>query len=131
MKNSSRFQIPLAAFFAFAGIATGALGAHALAQTLSERGMTGAWQTAAFYHLTHAIALFALGIWCQSSRPSRAQNLAGWLWTAGIFCFSGSIYILALGGPKILGPVTPIGGLLFMAGWLAIFIHALKSRPSA
>ncbi len=130
MNNFSRLQIALAALFAFTGIATGALGAHALEETLASRNMTGVWETAALYHIVHAVALLALGIWSELSGGSRTKNLAGWLWTAGILSFSGSLYILALGGPKILGPVTPIGGVLLMGGWLAIFLQALKSRPS-
>lgn len=126
MHNPSRLFIALSAFFALTGVFTGALGAHALAETLSAREMTNVWQTAALYHLVHALALFSLGIWTSSTGNSRGKMIAAGLWCLGILCFSGSLYALALGGPKILGPVTPLGGLLFISGWLSVMITAWK-----
>ena len=130
MTHSSRFYIALAAFFALTGVITGALGAHALEKSLNLRNMTSVWQTAALYHIVHALALFCLGIWISSTSGSRGKTTAGILWTLGILCFSGSLYALALGGPRILGPVTPLGGLLFISGWLSVLITAWRS-PSA
>jgi uncharacterized membrane protein YgdD (TMEM256/DUF423 family) len=125
--ESSRFPIALGAFFGFTGVMTGALGAHAFEDSLAARGMTTVWQTAVLYHLIHTLALFALGVWCASTGNARARSVAGWCWAGGILLFSGSLYLLALGGPSILGPVTPFGGLLLMAGWVAIFISAFRS----
>ncbi len=73
------------------------------------------------YHLLHAVALLAIALSAQAS----ALRAAGWLFAAGIALFSGSLYALALGGPRWLGPVTPLGGLALIAGWLWLLRAAL------
>ncbi len=101
------------------GVAAGAFGAHALeARVTPERLAT--WETAADYHLVHALALFALGSW------RRAPPLGGWLLTIGILVFCGSLYTLVLTDTPGLGAITPIGGLSFMAGWAALAVAATK-----
>eukprot|EP00038_Savillea_parva_P009937 m.186794 g.186794 ORF g.186794 m.186794 type:complete len:115 (+) comp16875_c0_seq1:40-384(+) len=102
----------VAAVLGATGVAMGAFGAHALKDTLASRGTTEAWKTAVLYHLVHSVALIAL--------PPSAGEWTATLWTAGIALFSGSIYGLALGGPRMLGPITPIGGMCFIFGWLSI-----------
>ena len=112
------------------GVAFGALGAHALAGFLTERGMTSAWDTAARYQLLHAVALFAAAAWLRSASGDIQRRL-GWAaacWVAGTVLFSGSLYGLALGGPHWLGPVTPLGGLTLMAGWLGVVAAALAKE---
>lgn len=128
MQRIVRVQIFVSAFFGFTAVLCGALGAHALEETLAGHQTTSAWETAALYHLAHALALFGLGIWRQVSGDSASNTWAFVCWTAGIFLFSGSLYALALGGPGILGPITPLGGLLLLAGWVAIFVGAWKAR---
>ncbi len=128
MHLTARIQILLAAFFAFTAVLFGALGAHALEGILTERATVKAWETAVLYHLAHAVALFALGVWSGSRESSRSCTWAAACWTGGIILFSGSLYALALGGPRVLGPVTPLGGLLFLAGWIAIFSAAWKQK---
>ena len=88
----------------FLGVALGAFGAHALKDKLDARGHE-VWRTAVLYHLVHAVAIYA-----------RGQQ--AWLFLAGIVVFSGSLYLLALTGQSWLGALTPVGGLLFLAGWL-------------
>lgn len=109
-----------AGLLGFTGVGLGAFGAHALKDTLATNGMTSAWQTAVLYHLIHAVALLAFpgGKW------------AGRCWIAGIVLFSGSLYALALGGPKLLGPITPLGGVAFLAGWALVAWSAIK-QPKA
>ncbi len=119
-----------AAIFGFTGVAAGAFGAHALKATLQDRGTTDSWRTAVQYQLLHALALLAVSSasnlpWSGSDSVTDTTALSTWswastLWTGGTFLFSGSIYALSLGGPKLLGPVTPIGGLMMMGGWLAL-----------
>ena len=75
------------------------------------------------YHALHALALFAFGIWRERTPGS---NLAGFAFLACIVLFSGSLYGLALGGPSWLGPVTPLGGVAFLGGWLALGIQSLR-----
>lgn len=123
-----RFPMVAAGILGLSGVALGALGAHALKVTLAERGTAVAWETAARYHLFHAVALLGLAAWLRAA-PSAAPG-ARWLawaargWCAGLVLFSGSLYWLALGGPRWLGPVTPLGGIALMLGWLAVVIAA-------
>jgi len=123
-------QITLsAAVLGFIGVALGAAGAHGkLHDALVAAGSLENWKTAVLYQLVHAVALLALAGWRDAhTGPSGRVAL---LWTLGVVCFSGSIYVLALGGPRFLGPVTPLGGVAFLAGWALLGWTALK-RPAA
>jgi uncharacterized membrane protein YgdD (TMEM256/DUF423 family) len=123
-------SISFASFFAFLAVILGAFGAHALKETLTHLGTIETWKTAVLYHFIHSLALFALGVWASSrSIPSFFFKAIVWSWSMGILFFSGSLYLLALGGPKFLGPITPIGGLLFLVGWLFVFVLSLKTEP--
>jgi uncharacterized membrane protein YgdD (TMEM256/DUF423 family) len=113
--------IRIGAILALFGVALGAFGAHALRDRLSP-AMLQVWNTAVLYHLLHAIAIFALGLFM---RATGAQVGTGaWLLTAGVVVFSGSLYSLALSGIKPLGAITPIGGVLFLAGWVWLAFKA-------
>lgn len=128
---ASRFPLLAAGFLGLTGVGLGAMGAHALKLTLTERGMVQAWETAARYHLFHALALLALAAWAGTDRGDRAAGLILWAaraWFAGTFLFSGSLYWLALGGPRWLGPVTPFGGVGLMGGWLIVMLLATIRR---
>jgi uncharacterized membrane protein YgdD (TMEM256/DUF423 family) len=105
--------------FAFIAIALGAFGAHALKDRLREADTLNVWQTAVDYHMWHALALVVCALFPKSSR---AQATATALFIAGILLFSGSLYWLALEGPRWLGPITPLGGLSFMGGWIVLAI---------
>jgi uncharacterized membrane protein YgdD (TMEM256/DUF423 family) len=120
-----RIFLAIAGFAGATGVALGALGAHALAARLGESLST--WQTAVEYHLVHALALLVLAFHDEIGNTPRA--VAGWLFVVGIICFSGSLYLLALGGPGALGPVTPIGGVAFIGGWITLVVAALARRP--
>ncbi len=109
-----------AALLGAAGVALGAFGAHGLRARLDARSLE-IWETAVRYHLLHAVALLALAL----SPQAPALRGPGSLFVAGIALFSGSLYALALGGPRALGPVTPLGGLAFVAGWLWLAKAAL------
>ena len=109
------------------GVAFGAFGAHALRDWLIERGTANTWETAARYQLLHAVALVAAAIWLKMSTGS-AQRRISWAarcWVVGIVLFSGSLYGLAAGGPRWLGPVTPLGGVAMLAGWGCLCAAAL------
>ena len=111
------FWISAGAVGMFLAVALGAFAAHGLKARLSPEMLT-IFETGVRYHVYHALALLALG-------ASRGPDKAGWCFVAGIVVFSGSLYVLALTGEKRLGMITPIGGLLFLAGWV---IFALKPR---
>ena len=99
-------------------VVCGAFGAHALKSRLTPELLT-AWNTGVLYHLVHAVVL--LGVVLYTQQQGRSANLPAVLFTAGIVLFSGSIYLLVLTGQKWLGPVTPLGGLLLIAGWLSLW----------
>lgn len=104
------------------GVGLGAFGAHKLQTVLAERGMTGVWETAVRYHLLHAVALLFVAVWVKQSLNEKSAAMA-WIartWIAGTVLFSGSLYGLALGGPRWLGPVTPLGGICLIAGWIIV-----------
>ncbi len=109
------------------GVALGAFGAHLLRASLDAAGTREVWETAVRYQLLHAVALLGFAGWARSAgRPGGAP--ATWtvrLWVAGTVLFSGSLYGLALGGPRWLGPMTPLGGLSLIAGWVAAAVAAL------
>jgi len=107
-------------------VALGAFGAHALKSQLSE-AMLGVYETGIKYHAWHATVLLFLGLVSVLSQDAN-WRLAATLIAAGTLLFSGSLYALALGGPRWLGPVTPLGGLLLIAGWITIAIAAWSFR---
>ena len=132
MNATSRLIILAAGLLGFTGVALGAFGAHALKETLTARGSVPTWQTAVLYHLIHAVALLALAAVAHSTGSGQTGGWtnARWIgacWSSGVILFSGSLYWLSLGGPKFLGPVTPLGGLAFLAGWLLVAWNALPS----
>jgi uncharacterized membrane protein YgdD (TMEM256/DUF423 family) len=102
------------------GVALGAFGAHLLRPRLLAAGTLEVWETAVRYQLVHAVALLGFAGWLRNpDRPAGAG--ASWaprMWVAGAALFCGSLYGLALGGPRWLGPVTPLGGLCLIAGWV-------------
>ncbi len=113
----------IAAFFA---VALGAFGAHALKERVAA-DMLQVWQTAVTYQFFHALALIGLGLWLKSSGASATLIYAAF--TAGIILFSGSLYALVLSGVKGLGAVTPLGGVLFLVGWLLWLMKVLRDGP--
>jgi uncharacterized membrane protein YgdD (TMEM256/DUF423 family) len=116
-----RFPLLAAGLFGAVGVAAGAFGAHALRPYLLAQETLDVWQTAVHYHLLHAVALLGLAAWLRAERSAAALRRARWTvwcWCLGIVFFSGSLYLLAVGGPRWLGPVTPLGGAAFILGWL-------------
>ena len=108
-------------------VAAGAFGAHALEARLTPDRLA-IFETAARYQMYHALALIAVSLvsgWLPESRG--LLDLSGWLFVAGTFVFAGSLYLLALGGPRWLGAITPIGGLCFLTGWALLGLAALRS----
>jgi uncharacterized membrane protein YgdD (TMEM256/DUF423 family) len=114
----SNLLFRLAAGLCFLAAVSGAFGAHAIRATLELRGTLSTWHTAVLYHFIHAIALLVLALYGANNRG------AWWLLFAGIVLFSGSLYGIALirQPPDWLGPVTPLGGLCFLAGWILLII---------
>lgn len=113
---------------AFFAVLAGAFGAHGLQHILDDYGMK-IWQTAATYHISHALALLLLGLF---ERQLQARlRFAHSCFGAGILLFSGSLYALALSGVKALGMITPLGGTLFLLGWMGFAWAGWKHRSPA
>ena len=114
--------VRLGAVLAALAVAAGAFGAHGLKARVSPADLV-IWETAARYHLVHALALVALGV-LGAAAPRTRLTWAGRLLTAGTLVFSGSLYLLVATGTRWLGAITPIGGTALIAGWLALAVGA-------
>lgn len=121
-------------FFIIAGavnaaiaVMLGAFGAHALKERLSEKYLA-IWETAVQYQMFHAIGLLVIGVLASSALLGDLSQLkwSGYLILGGIIIFSGSLYALCLSGIGVLGAITPIGGVLFIVGWILLIIAAVK-----
>jgi uncharacterized membrane protein YgdD (TMEM256/DUF423 family) len=128
-----RLFLLLASFSGLSGVALGAFGAHGLREKLEALAdgaqRLGWWQTGAHYHLVHALALGLVGLlWPRAG--GTALSVAGWAFVAGTLLFSGSLYAMTLTGVRVLGMVTPLGGLGFMLGWAALGWAAYRSAGS-
>ncbi len=108
----------VAGILAALGVGAGAFGAHALRGRL-DAGALATFETAVRYHLIHAVAAVLAADRAERS-PGPLAGRAASLFAAGILLFSGSLYALALGGPRLLGAITPLGGLAFISGWLLL-----------
>lgn len=115
MNRTARLFLVAGAISAGLGVAAGAFGAHALARAVTPDRLA-AFETAARYQMVHALALLIVGLLVERS-PIRWLRGAGWSFLAGTVLFSGSLYALVLADAPWLGPVTPLGGVAFMAGW--------------
>jgi uncharacterized membrane protein YgdD (TMEM256/DUF423 family) len=119
-----RVALAWAGILGASGVVLGALGAHALKGALAAAGTRDVWETAVSFQLVHAAALLGFAGWLRAAPPP-AGRCASWavrLMVLGTLLFSGSLYGLAFGGPRLLGPATPLGGLALIAAWaLAAF----------
>ena len=105
----------------------GAFGAHALKSRLTESDMLHVYQTAVEYHFYHVAALLVVGLLAIVSPGGSLLNWSGGLFLLGMLLFSGSLYILSVSGVKLLGMVTPIGGLFLIAGWICLAVYAVRA----
>jgi len=112
-----RILAVLGAMLSALAVGLGAFGAHALRDVLEPRALE-TWTTGTTYLGWHAAAMLIAGILAEVVQPGLI-NTAGLLFLIGIILFCGSLFALALGGPGWLGPITPFGGVLFIAGWIA------------
>ena len=124
----SPFYGGLGALLLALGVGMGAFGAHALLGRLDAYSM-GVWEKAVFYHLIHALGLLIVFLLARTGAiPAASGNRVGFLLTAGILLFSGSLYVLALSGMRVLAAVTPLGGLAFLAAWLLLCVDLFRGR---
>jgi uncharacterized membrane protein YgdD (TMEM256/DUF423 family) len=110
------------------GVAFGAFGAHALKDKLDAYSMT-VYEKAVFYHFVNALGILLVALLARTSAISvTAQSRVGWLLLMGIVLFSGSLYVLAMSGIRILGAITPLGGIAFITGWLFLVYEAVRAQ---
>ena len=113
------------ALLAGTAVALGAFGAHGLRDRL-EPAMLAVFETGVRYHMYHALALLGVA-WASERFPGGWTQAAGWLFLAGIVVFGGSLYVLAVSGVRWLGAITPVGGVCFLLGWIALAVGALRA----
>ncbi len=117
--------IILGAINGFLAVALGAFGAHGLEGKISAK-MIETWQTGVTYQMFHAGGLFVVAFLADKIGASAMLNWSGWLMLIGIILFSGSLYVLSTSGIKVLGAITPFGGVAFLAGWVLLAVAAYK-----
>jgi uncharacterized membrane protein YgdD (TMEM256/DUF423 family) len=116
-----------AVFMALA-VGMGAFGAHALKERLDEYSLS-VYEKAVFYHFVHALGILLIALLVRAGLVgSSAGNRAAWLLAAGILLFSGSLYALAISGTRLLGAITPFGGVTFIIGWLMLAYDAVRAQ---
>ena len=114
----------IAAILAGLAVAGGAFASHALSSKLSERALE-IWEMGTRYQMYHALALLLVTVLLSRVEASSIfLTVAGWAFVAGIVMFSGSLYVLSLSGIKILGAITPLGGVAFLVGWISLAVAA-------
>ena len=125
MTRLGRICLVVAALCALDSVIGGAWAAHIAGNPLARRLM----HTAAGYEMSHALAVFACAL--VAHLGGRRAWLAAVLFLLGVALFSGSLYLIALGAPPAIGAVTPVGGLAFIAGWLALAWSCVGLKPAS
>ena len=125
----TRKLLLIAALSGFSAVSIGAFGAHAWKMILIENEGLDIFKTASQYHFYHSLAILII-VFLSHKMPSKYLQYALYAFGLGILLFSGSLYLMALLKWSFLGPITPIGGLLLLAGWFLIAITALKTKFS-
>ena len=128
MKN--QLFISIAAIMGALAVGIGAFGAHGLKAVLETTERTETFETAVKYHFYHALVLLVLAIWMRKE-ALKPLKLSFYFFVAGIFIFSGSLYVLSLTGITWLGAITPLGGLAFITGWLSLPFATTKKSLQA
>jgi len=122
--SAARFLLAAGALVMATGVALGAAGAHAKGAAHPEAARL--IQTAVIYQLAHGLGIVLVGVLARSAAPSRWLAAAGGLLLLGVFAFCGSLYLLAWTAQSA-GPLAPLGGLAFIAGWIALAAWAVRS----
>lgn len=115
------------ALLAMLSVGIGAFGAHMLESVISDKDLQ-VYETGVHYHMIHALGLILIGLvagqWGESTRLRWAGRLLG----LGVILFSGSLYVLSISGITILGAITPLGGVCFIAGWICLALEAFSRK---
>ncbi|MEL6136219.1 MAG: DUF423 domain-containing protein [Cyanobacteria bacterium J06628_6] len=125
----ARMFIAIAALLGMLSVAGGAFGAHALKDQLSEKALS-TFELGARYQMYHALVLLLVALLLVQRPDATGLVYAGWAFIVGVLIFSGSLYALSLSGIKLLGAITPIGGVALIAGWLLLALASSHFKPS-
>ena len=125
----ARFFLIIAAVSGFFAVIIGAFAAHGLKKVLTPE-MIEVVKTGVQYQMYHALALLLIGLWISHKPATPGLKAGGLAFILGILLFSGSLYALALGAPRWLGPITPLGGFCFLIGWLSLLGSAWRSKSA-
>ncbi|MFE8697818.1 DUF423 domain-containing protein [Cytobacillus sp. FJAT-53684] len=117
--------IILGALNAFLSVAFGAFGAHGLEKMVEPKYLE-IWKTGVTYQMFHATGLLVIGVLLGKLPASVLLSWSGWLMLIGIILFSGSLYVLAVTKIGVLGAITPLGGVCFLAAWILLMVAAVK-----
>lgn len=117
--------IIIGAINAFLAVSLGAFGAHALEGKIEPKYLE-VWKTGVTYQMFHALGIIAIGIISRNVPATSLLSWSGWLMFIGIILFSGSLYVLSTSGIKVLGAITPLGGVSFLISWVLLIIFAVK-----
>lgn len=120
-----RPALVLGALFALLAVMAGAFGAHGLRGVIDERGLE-VFQTAVTYQIYHSLALILVATLPIAGLSRRLLGIAAGFFVAGILLFSGSLYLLVLTDLRWMGPVTPVGGIGFMVGWILVLMAGFR-----
>ena len=118
----------IGAVFMALAVMLGAFGAHGLKDRLTEYQMS-VYEKAVFYHFVHALGILIVALLARAGAIGLpGANRGGWLLSIGILIFSGSLYALAISGVRVLGAITPLGGIAFIAAWLVLAYEAIRAQ---
>lgn len=122
MRQDRSSLLRLGAVLGFLGVSAGTFGAHGLDRVTADAQALDWWRTGVLYHLVHALAivLAAAVPGGEGGGAARGARFAGFAFAFGVVVFSGTLYGLALGAPRWFGAITPIGGVAFLVGWVAL-----------
>lgn len=126
MNPTAKLFLSLGSISGFLAVMIGAFGAHGLKDKMTEE-MMAIYKTGVEYHFYHTLALLIVGVIALHCK-SALLTASGWSMVAGILIFSGSLYVLPMTGITKLGAITPIGGLVFIIGWILLAVAVLTSR---
>lgn len=127
MTNDARWIIAIAALLVLDATAFGAFGSHVLKARLTPERFE-VFETAILYQFFHSLGLLAIGL-AAARRAVRGLRVSAWLVGLGILVFSGSLVAITFGAPRWFGAITPVGGLLLMAGWLFFALTVFFAMP--
>lgn len=124
-ERALKWPVVLGAICALIAVMAGAFGAHGLRHIVDARGLE-VFQTAVTYQMYHALGLILLGLLAATGLSQRLLGIGAGFFFAGIVLFSGSLYLIVLTDIRGIGPITPLGGVCFMVGWILLAVAALR-----